>query len=130
MAATVASLLDVGWLPLQPSYWLDEIHGTVAVLGNSTYADAFIINTYKDSVIERKFVDASEHFCGEGLSEGTPSFEALQGVRRRNKKKGGPEDLLHSDFATRIIVGGSSCGSRFGEGCKRCPSYDDSPRHR
>ena len=64
------------------------------------------------------------------MDEGTPSFEALNGLRRRNTKLGGADDLLHSHFAARIIVGGSTCGSRFNEGCKRCSWGDDSPRHR
>ena len=82
IGATITTLLEVGWTPISAMVWHDETNGEVAILGSSPFSDGLIVHAFREACMKVHWAMASEHFAGDGLEQGPPSFCAIASLRK------------------------------------------------
>ncbi len=117
MSATIATLLELGWYPIQPNHWLTP-DKTQAAIRVTIHCQASILEAIRRSAERRVWKIASEHWGGQGLEQGVPDFSAILKLRRHLVKNGKSAEVaaLHA-----IACGGAAIGERRGHDDRACP---------
>ena len=118
LGAAVACLLEAQWHPDTADRWLSANRTFTYAIGVSHLADSFALSELKLSFAAIGWTRAASHFCGEGIDQGTPSFEGLDKANRKLTKV-----MPHlKPGLLSAVSGGAVVGSRFSEnqGCALC----------
>ena len=114
MSATIAVLLEVGWHPAQPDYFVDTDRQEVAVIGKSDYQDLAIGDAFTLAAERLVWKQAAKHYAGEGLEQGQRLVTSRARAHKRHLKDGKLDAYKCID---RVIAGGAAVGSRFNSKC-------------
>ncbi len=110
MQATIATLGQVGWAPVQPDRWLTEDRTRYADLSDpAPEAGAQIELQVKLAAKRLLWRGAASHHLGRGLEEGIPSFEAARVARKWLVRHHRPAEVKALD---QVVCGGVWCGGR------------------
>ncbi len=110
MQATIATLGQLGWAPVQPDRWLTEEKTHYADLSEpAPEAGAQIELQVKLAAKRAVWRGAAGHHLGGGLAEGIPSIEAAREARRWLVKHHRAAEVKALD---QVVCGGVWCGGR------------------
>ena len=128
IGATIATLLDLKWKPMQPDYWVAP-GDQIANLEHQPWANAAILEALAAAADKCAWAEASKHFAGQELDEGPPSFAAYHAVKKCLIKDAAWDVLACLDA---IVAGGSSAGCKLqrNRACPRCGELVETSRHR
>lgn len=109
--------------PMDNSKWEGPCRGV------SPTSDASITRAYKRELYELTWCRAANHFAGEGLAEGEPSWHGTDSAMKFFDKMG--RKNLKSALR-KIVAGGAAVGECFARntGCNRCGCPVESTKHR
>ncbi len=126
--ATIATLGQMGWAPIQPDKWLVEDRSTYADLSEQApEAASQILQTIRASAMDAVWRGAASHWLGKGLELGTPSFAAARAARKWLIKHHQAAEVRALDT---ILCGGAWCGGR-AQLKRRCRcGREETPWHR
>ena len=129
MAATIVTLLELEWYPMQPNFWITPDKQQAAV--RTTLAcQASIVAAVRRSAEERRWRLASHHWGGGGMERGVPDFTAIRNLRRVLCKKG---QFAEVAALNAVACGGSLVGERLGidsNACSHCGATREDAAHR
>ena len=130
ISATIATLLHIGWSPIQANHWLAKDRRDQAVIGRGSWEDAQIVKAIEEEAELLAWKRASTNsFAAKELDQGPPCWE---GVRRASKKlkKLGLEATVQG--LHKVAVGGGCFGERvfLKQSCDRCGADIETPEHR
>ena len=129
MAATLVTLLELGWHPIQPNHWLTQ-DLSQAAMRLTLGCKASILEAIRSSAKHLVWRRASRHWGGGGLEHGPPDFTAIQNFRRKLVKEG---LLAEVSALNAVACGGALVGERFGIGmqsCQYCGAAVEDAAHR
>ncbi len=110
MQATIATVGQLGWAPVQPDRWLTEDRTQYADLSEAAPEAGGQIELQLKLAAKRVlWRGAAGHHLGGGLDEGIPSFEAAREARRWQIKHHRPAEAKALD---QVVCGGVWCGGR------------------
>jgi hypothetical protein len=130
IAATVTTLLELGWQPLQPDFWLST-NRTQAAVRDTAQDETAILECVRRTARRKTWVIASKHWGGRGLEQGEPDFTAFQKLKKKLLKDG-----AHAGVAalTAVVTGSVRFGSRLGGANRVCPhcsmAAEEDAKHR
>ena len=130
ISATIATLLHIGWAPVQPSHWLAKDRGYQAIIGRGSWEDSQIVKAIEEEAELLAWKRASTRaFAAEEFSQGPPSWEGVRRAAKKLRKLGLEEGVqcLH-----KVAVGGGVYGERLvlNPKCDRCGAELETPEHR
>ena len=125
---SVAALTESQWIPRSANQWTTR-SGEDPVLGVSPSADAAISRAYKREPYAIKWRKAANHFTGDGLTEGEPSWHGTDSAMKCFDEMG-RQDLKSA--LRKIVAGGVAAGERLARntGCNQCGCPVETPKHR
>jgi hypothetical protein len=89
-AGTIAALMEIGWKPVKPDFWVVDKETTVH-LNQHPFTRLQIISCATKDLQKKVWAKAARHQHGAGLELGLPSFEAARKAIKYFRKAG-----LHS----------------------------------
>ena len=130
IGATIATLLHIGWAPIQASHWLARDRASQAIIGRGSWEDAQIVKAIEEEAELLSWKRASTRaFAAEEMSQGPPCWEGVKRAVKKLKKLGLEEAVqgLH-----KVAVGGGVFGERLflKQCCDRCGAEVETPEHR
>ena len=99
LSATIITLLDADWGPVQPNLWINKANLETAATGRSDFYDASIIG--EQALAKIAWGKAELHFAGQGLGSGPPS-KVLKMPRRSSERTTSPTSSL---LSTKSLLG-------------------------
>ena len=127
--AIMAHMLDWGWSPVYPSWWVKPPCES-ATVGLSAASDALLLMQVTEAAEQHEWTKAAQHDGSEGLEGGTPSFLYYLAAKKSIEKMKLPGI---SKALSNTVAGGALLGSRFSpqRKCLRCNSgATESWRHK
>ncbi len=110
MQATIATVGQLGWAPVQPDRWLTEDRTQYADLSETAPEAGGQIELQLKMAAKRVlWRGAAGHHLGGGLDHGIPSFGAAREARRWLIKHHRPAEVKALD---QVVCGGLWCGGR------------------
>ena len=123
IAATIATVLDVGWDPVLPNQWNRNVptgqvneDGSTATEVEFAHLNKYIwagfqisqqlVSDYRKSIWKK----ASLHYAGRGLEEGEPSFHGFHQAKKMFSKQ---EQSKYIPFLHKVTQGGVVTGDRY-----------------
>ena len=130
ISATIASLLHIGWSPVQPSHWLAVDRSFQAIIGRGSWEDSQIVKAIEEEAELLAWRRASSRgFAAEELAQGPPCWEGVRRAAKKLRKLGLGDSVqgLH-----KVAVGGGVFGERLflKQSCDRCGAEVETPEHR
>ena len=126
---TVATLLHVGWKPIQANHWISSERDWQARVGSSPWEDATITKAVEESAEQEAWARASMRLGSEDLKQGKPCWDGVKAAVKRLRKLGLLDQARSLETAA---VGGAPVGCRFqlNQHCPRCGTAEETHAHR
>ena len=117
IAATQATLAELGWRPNSPDKWLNAAgDGLADINAKSDGGHLAILESVADAAGDRAWKNASKHFLGGGLELGKPNLKpAINSMRKFQKENRWQE----ARAAEKVITGGCWLHGR-GDFARKC----------
>ena len=130
ISATIATLLHIGWAPIQAGHWLARDRKNQAVIGRGSWEDSQIVKAIEEDAELQAWKRASTNsFAANELGQGPPCWEGVRRAAKKLKKLGLDDSVqgLH-----KVAVGGGCFGERIflRQSCDRCGADMETPEHR
>ncbi len=128
LQATIATLGQMGWAPVQPDRWLVADRLSYADLSDEApEAPNQILQAVEGAAAEEVWKGASQHWLGKGLEEGIPSLEPARAARKWLVRQHQATEVKALDT---VLCGGAWCGGR-SQLKRRCRcGAEENPWHR
>ena len=98
IGATILTLIENGWVPAQPTLWVDRESEQFATLeAQEPHAMHDILQAFELSITKRAWRRAAAHYKSAGLERGVPSFEPAVQARKVLSKMAAQHATLPTD---------------------------------
>ena len=130
LGATISTLEEIGWEPLEPDVWCDD-HGARWTIRDDGIRNRLLERAVEKSVMAGLWRKAALHYCGGGL-EGGGDLTAAKKMRARLIRN---EKWQELGILDNVVQGGAWFGDRFSMAdnkvtgtCARCGELE-TPEH-
>ena len=146
IGATILTLIENGWVPAQPTLWIDKEKDQFATLeAQEPHALHDMLQAFELSITKRAWRKAAAHYKSEGLERKIPSFEPAVQARKVLSKMAARQATQPTDTERPFLPasarmaalnavnsGGSTIGARFRppRPCPRCNCALETAEHR
>ena len=89
LAATIATLMDIGWTPALPNKWLTSDKSMIATFDAIDGVTQYhVCHSIESDIHNKMWRHAAEGYCGRGLQAGIPILEPAMKAQAKLLKEG------------------------------------------